>query len=71
MNFATPTRQVPNFAEQGRKGAERNLELEQTLNKCEENYNNKALDINSSFKTYFQQFIKMEDIFIKTLKTKK
>ena len=42
---------------------ERNLELEQTLNKCEENYNNKALDINSSFKTYFQQFIKMEDIY--------
>ena len=28
MNFATPTRQVPNFAEQGRKGVERNLELE-------------------------------------------
>ena len=28
MNVATPTRQVPNFAEQGRKGVERNLELE-------------------------------------------
>lgn len=28
MHFATPTRQVPNFAEQGRKGAEKNLELE-------------------------------------------
>lgn len=27
-HFATPTRQVPNFAEQGRKGAEKNLELE-------------------------------------------
>lgn len=26
--FATPTRQVPNFAEQGKKGAEKNLELE-------------------------------------------
>lgn len=26
--FATPTRQVPNFAEQGSKGAEKNLELE-------------------------------------------
>ncbi len=26
--FATPTRQVPNFAEQGHKGAEKNLELE-------------------------------------------
>ena len=28
MNFATPTRQVPNFAEQGKKGVEKNLELE-------------------------------------------
>lgn len=28
MHFATPTRQVPNFAEQGRKGAEKNIELE-------------------------------------------
>ncbi len=28
QHFATPTRQVPNFAEQGRKGIERNLELE-------------------------------------------
>ena len=27
-HFATPTRQVPNFAEQGRKGAEKNIELE-------------------------------------------
>ncbi len=27
-HFATPTRQVPNFAEQGKKGAEKNLELE-------------------------------------------
>ena len=27
-HFATPTRQVPNFAEQGRKGAQKNLELE-------------------------------------------
>lgn len=26
--FATPTRQVPNFAEQGKKGMEKNLELE-------------------------------------------
>ncbi len=28
QHFATPTRQVPNFAEQGQKGIERNLELE-------------------------------------------
>ena len=28
MNFATPTRQVPNFAEAGHKGVERHLELE-------------------------------------------
>ena len=28
MNFATPTRQVPNFSEAGHKGVERNLELE-------------------------------------------
>lgn len=28
MNFATPTRQVPNFSESGHKGVERNLELE-------------------------------------------
>ena len=28
MRFATPTRQVPNFAEQGKKGAEKNIELE-------------------------------------------
>ncbi len=28
MNFATPTRQVPNFAEAGHKGIERHLELE-------------------------------------------
>lgn len=28
MNFATPTRQVPNFAEAGHKGMERTLELE-------------------------------------------
>ena len=28
QHFATPTRQVPNFAEQGFKGAEKNLELE-------------------------------------------
>lgn len=28
MNFATPTRQVPNFAEQGHKGVEKNIELE-------------------------------------------
>lgn len=27
-HFATPTRQVPNFAEQGKKGAEKNIELE-------------------------------------------
>ena len=27
-HFATPTRQVPNFAEQGRKGQEKNIELE-------------------------------------------
>lgn len=28
MNFATPTRQVPNFAEAGHKGVEKHLELE-------------------------------------------
>ncbi len=28
IHFATPTRQVPNFAEQGKKGAEKNIELE-------------------------------------------
>lgn len=28
QHFATPTRQVPNFAEQGAKGAEKNIELE-------------------------------------------
>lgn len=28
MNFATPTRQVPNFSEAGHKGAEKNIELE-------------------------------------------
>lgn len=28
IHFATPTRQVPNFAEQGRKGAQKNIELE-------------------------------------------
>lgn len=28
MNFATPTRQVPNFAESGNKGVERHIELE-------------------------------------------
>lgn len=28
MNFATPTRQVPNFAEAGHRGVQRNIELE-------------------------------------------
>ena len=42
---------------------ERNLELEKNINKCEENYNNKNIDLSSSIKTYIQDFAKMEDIY--------
>jgi len=42
---------------------ERNSELQETLDQCEENYENKKIDLASSVKTYFQHFIKMEDIY--------
>ena len=41
----------------------RNLELEENIGQCQENYNSKKTDLSSIMKTYIKQFIKMEDIY--------
>ena len=42
---------------------ERNLQLDENMKKCEENYNSKKIDLSYIMKSYIKEFIKMEDIY--------